>query len=200
MNGLYEAALEVQRFMTQRGWRSCIIGGLALQRWGRPRVTQDVDMTLLTGLGNEEDYIRELLAAFEPRRPDVADFALRNRVLLLNASNGTPVDLALAGFPFEEIVVSRATPFEFAPGVSLVTCSAEDLVVLKAFASRAQDWVDVEGILIRQWDGLDWTYIQERLAPLAELKDEPEIVERLTALRDKLEAEMPDDVAGRKET
>ena len=54
MNGLYEAALEVQSFMQRRGWRFCIIGGLALQRWGDPRVTRDVDVTVLTGFGDEE--------------------------------------------------------------------------------------------------------------------------------------------------
>ncbi len=61
MNGLYEAALEVQSFMQCRGWRFCIIGGLALQRWGEPRVTRDVDVTLLTGFGDEERYINEQL-------------------------------------------------------------------------------------------------------------------------------------------
>ena len=80
-------------------------------------------------------------------------------------------------------MVSRATPFDFAPGVSLITCSAEDLVVLKAFAARGQDWVDVEGILVRQGNGLDWNYIQHQLNPLVELKGEPEIVTRLQEIR-----------------
>jgi hypothetical protein len=55
--------------------------------------------------------------------------------------------------------------------VSLRTCSAEDLIVMKAFASRGQDWVDVEGIIVRQTGALDWTYIDRQLRPLAELKD-----------------------------
>jgi hypothetical protein len=36
--------------------------------------------------------------------------------------------------PFEESVVDRATPYEFAPDIRLRTASAEDLLVLKAFA------------------------------------------------------------------
>jgi hypothetical protein len=31
---------------------------------------------------------------------------------------------------------------EFAPDIILPTCSAEDLFVMKAFASRPQDWID----------------------------------------------------------
>jgi hypothetical protein len=183
MNPVFEAAIEVQRFLQESGWRFCIIGGVALQRWGEPRATVDVDLTLLTGFGAEEGFIQGLLSHFKPRRPDAAEFALASRVMLLWASNEIGVDIALGGFSFEEDVVSRATPFLFAPGVSLVTCSAEDLVVLKAFAGRPQDWIDVEGILVRQGEGLDWGYILRQLPPLCELKEDPEVLPRLQKLR-----------------
>jgi hypothetical protein len=41
------------------------------------------------------------------------------------------------------------------PGVALVTCSAEDLIVFKAFAGRERDWLDIEGIALRQRGRLD---------------------------------------------
>jgi hypothetical protein len=62
------------------------------------------------------------------------------------------------------------------------TCSAEDLVVLKSFASRPQDWIDVEKVIIRQGPRLDRALIIEELKPLAELKEEPEILSRLDQL------------------
>src|SRR5438552_3575923 len=31
-------------FCQEQGWRFCIIGGLALQRWGEPRLTRDIDI------------------------------------------------------------------------------------------------------------------------------------------------------------
>ena len=189
MNGLFEAAVEVQSFLRERGWLFCIIGGVAVARWGEPRATQDVDITLLTGLGREEEFIRPLLDRFEGRRTDTEAFAVVSRVVLLRASNGVPVDVALAGFPCEEHVVTRATPFDAAPGVQLITCSAEDLVVLKSFAARDQDWVDVRGILVRQGGKLDWRYIQEQLGILCELKEEPEILDRLARLRREAEAD-----------
>jgi len=61
MNAVFLAALEVEEFCRSRGWRFCFIGGVALQRWGEPRQTIDVDLTLLTGFGGEEAYADALL-------------------------------------------------------------------------------------------------------------------------------------------
>lgn len=83
---------------------------------------------------------------------------------------------------FEEEIIARATDFEFQPAVPIRTCSSEDLVVLKAFASRPQDWVDIRGILIRQKPYLDRTAIINRLSPLVELKEEPQILDKLQEL------------------
>lgn len=176
---VYRAAADLQRRFQERSWRFCLIGGLALQRWGEPRETIDVDVTLLTGFGGEESFVREILGWYEPRVVDPAGFALANRVLLVQAASGVGIDIALGGMPFEESAVTRATPYEFAPGVLLQTASAEDLIVMKAFASRPKDWVDLDGVLIRQAGRLDWAYVEAQLRPLVELKEEPEILERL---------------------
>jgi len=53
MINLFEAARQLQVFCDGQGWRSCFIGGLAVQRWGEPRVTLDADLTVLAGLGGE---------------------------------------------------------------------------------------------------------------------------------------------------
>lgn len=86
-------------------------------------------------------------------------------------------------------MVQRASDFAYLDEVRLRTASKEDLVVLKAFAGRTRDWADVEGILIRQGDALDWELILEELAPLCELKESPETVDRLVRLRDELAVE-----------
>lgn len=181
------AAKDLQQFCAEQDWRFCLIGGLALQRWGEPRETIDVDLTLLTGFGSEDVFIQRLLRRFEPRIEDAAEFAQAHRVLLLRAQSGVGLDIALAGLPFEERAVARSSPFAFPNDVVLRTCSAEDLVVMKAFAARPKDWVDVEGILIRQTGKMDWNYIRQQLTPLAELKEMPELVEQLE--RRKLEFE-----------
>lgn len=91
-----------------------------------------------------------LLAEYEPRIPDAAEFALANRVLLLQTKEGTGIDIALAGLPFEEQAVERASEVEYGKDVFLRTCSAEDLIVMKAFAGRPTDWHDISSICIRQ--------------------------------------------------
>lgn len=118
-----------------------------------------------------------------PRIDHAAEFARANRVLLLRAPSGVGLDIAFGALPYEEAVVKRSTVFSSPPDVPLRTCSAEDLVVLKRFADRPKDWVDVEGIIIRQGDRLDWPYVREQLAPLVELKESPEILRRLDQLR-----------------
>ena len=37
-------------------WKVCIIGGIALLRWGEP-LTRDVDVTLLSGFGREDGFV-----------------------------------------------------------------------------------------------------------------------------------------------
>lgn len=101
---------------------------------------------------------------------------------MLKAPGGIGIDIALAGFPFEEEIIDRASGFEFLPGLVLRTCSVEDLIVLKAFASRTQDWADIEGILTRSGPAIDRFAVEERLGPLAELKGDPAILPRLQDL------------------
>ena len=183
MTEVIQAAAELQALCQSQDWQFCFIGGLALQRWGEPRETVDVDLTLLTGFGGEEQFIQILLEHFEGRIPDAGEFARQRRVLLLRSRKGVGLDIALGALPFEELIVQRSSFFDYTPNIALRTCSAEDLIVLKAFAGRSQDWVDVERIIVRQTGKLDWTYIREQLRPLAELKGMPEILDQLEQRR-----------------
>lgn len=183
MNNVIQAAAELQTICESQDWKFCFIGGLALQRWSEPRETVDVDLSLFAGFGEEKQFIDVLLKDFEPRISDPVAFAQQRRVLLLRARNGVGLDVALAALPYEELLIQRSSYFEYPPGISLRTCSAEDLIVLKAFAGRAQDWVDVERLIVRQTGKLDWNYIREQLRPLAELKDAPEILDQLETRR-----------------
>jgi len=165
---LVDGAAEIQAVCVYEQLGFCFIGGLAVLRWGEPRLTRDVDVTVLAGYGLEASVVRTLLDAFASRIEDPEQFALANRVLLLEAANGTPIDVALGALPFEERSVERATEFELA-GQRLRTCSAEDLIVHKVFAGRAHDWQDVEGIVARSHD-LDVGLIRAELPPLLAAK------------------------------
>jgi hypothetical protein len=179
VNALFAAALELQRFCEARAWRFCFIGGLAVQRWGEPRLTLDVDCTVLTGFGQEERYVDEILAAFVGRVDHPRAFALAHRVLLVYGPARVPIDIALGAMPFEERCIERASPFDIGDRQSLTMCSAEDLVVFKAFAGRDRDWLDIEGIVLRQRDDLDADVIWRELIPLLELKGDTDALPRL---------------------
>lgn len=182
LNSLFKAGLEFQETLEKRNWPFCFIGGIAVLRWGEIRMTQDIDLCLLCGFGNEEKYVKTLLKKFKSRITDADNFAFTNRVLLLYASNGVSIDISLSGLPFETQMIKRSTPFPFHSDCTLITCSAEDLIILKSFANRTKDWMDVEGIILRQGASLDTAYILEQLAPLCEVKRMPDIVTKLQDL------------------
>jgi hypothetical protein len=173
------AAIEVDRLCERHGWKFCFIGGIAVQRWGNPRFTVDVDLTLLTGYGSEERFVDALLEQLEPRRPDARPFAVLHRVLLARTKRGVDVDVALGALPFEERSVARASAWSLGSDGALRTCSAEDLIVHKVFAGRDRDWDDVRGVLARKHGKLDWTIIRQELPPLLELKEAPEAMQHL---------------------
>ena len=58
-------------------------------------------------------------------------------------------------------------------------CSAEDPMVMKAFAGRPHDWGDIDAVLARQANVLGWNCIYQHSNPLAELKEAPELVSNL---------------------
>lgn len=181
LNPIFRTALDVQEFMRSSKWEFCFIGGVALQRWGVPRFTADVDLTLLTGFGREREFMEKLLKRYKPRRPDTMEFGLKYRVLLLVDDNKIPIDIAMGAMPFEERTVRRATYYRISKNRELLTCSAEDLVVHKAFAGRDQDWLDIRGIVQRQ-KKLKAARIFAELKPLADLKEQPEMVQKLKRL------------------
>jgi len=180
---LIRAAAEVQEVFDRRRWKYCFIGGLAIQKWGQVRLTNDIDLTILTGFGGEEKFIDALLDSFEARIPDARKFALQHRVILLKNTAGVGLDISCAGFPFEVSAIARARKVQVIPGFRLKVCSAEDLIVYKAFANRPIDWLDIEGIIARHAKKkLDWKYVFDQLKPLADLKEQPEIVTKLKDL------------------
>lgn len=182
MNGLFAAAEEVQSLCVAEGWRFCFIGGLAVQRWGEPRLTRDVDLTLITGFGDEASYVTRLLAGFASRVDDPEGFARRTRVVLLRTATGVPVDVALGALPFEERSVERSSAWPVPGAQPLRTCGAEDLIVHKVFAGRDRDWADVSGILARRGDRLDLDLVVVELEPLLEVKGASGDLERFLVI------------------
>jgi hypothetical protein len=100
----------------------------------------------------------------------------------LKTPAGTGI-VSLADLPFDECMVERGSDFELRPGLHIRTCSAEDLIVPKLFASRPLDIRDAESVAIRNRGHLDWAYVEQQLEPLAEIKADSEMLPHLARLQ-----------------
>jgi hypothetical protein len=180
---LFEQASLLQEFLASRNWRFCFIGGVAVQVWGEPRLTRDLDLSLMTGFGQESQYVDALLAEFPARIRDAREFALTRRTLLLQTQAGISVDVSLAALPFEDEMMDRAKEIEVLPGRWLRICSAEDLVTMKVFAGREIDSRDARTVVVRQ-QRLDWDYIFRHLQWLEEMLSTTGLTDRARRLQE----------------
>ena len=175
--GLAVAAHDILRFLSAHDVPACLIGGLAVQRWGEPRATQDVDLTVLAPFGTEASAIDLLLGRYAGRGARARDFALRYRVLKLRAPGGEPIDVSLGALPFELEVLDRASRWRLSRGIDLIVCSAEDLLIYKLVAGRPRDLLDVEGIVRLRWRDLDLARVRSRVGEFAELLEAPDLLQ-----------------------
>jgi len=158
MIDLIAEAASIQKFIEGKGWDFFFIGGIAVQVWGQPRVTQDIDLTVFTNLRNEPEYIDAFLARYSPKFADADQFALTNRVLPMFTKEGVGIDLTLGGLSDTSEALARSSYQPFVGDFILRICSADDLLIMKTIAARPRDWLDIESVIIRQKQ-LDWTYI-----------------------------------------
>lgn len=182
MIDLITEAAKLQEFLEEKGWDFFFIGGVTVQVWGQPRMTQDIDLTVFTNLRNEPEYIAAFLARYTPKFFDANQFALTNRVLPMFTNSGIGIDVTLGGLSDTSEALARSSYQPFVGGISLRICSPDDLIIMKTVAARPRDWLDVESVIIRQ-DTLDWEYILSTLAGLDAYEDMSTRLEKLKSLK-----------------
>lgn len=156
------------------GIRWTLIGALAANRYRiTTRTTQDADLLLLdAGPGVEALEFALHDAGWVVRRatPDGAILRARHPALGL-------ADLITAGTDYEREAIGRSRVEETGSGAAIHVLAAEDVILLKLIAGRAQDVADIEAILAarptldepyleswaRAWDVLD-AWLQLRSA------------------------------------
>ena len=131
---------------------------------------------LLTGLGDEKQFIQRLVKAFTLRVAGADQFAMTSRVLLLQSKQGIGIDVSLGALPFEVEMLRRATLEKVLPGIRVRTATAEDIVVMKTVAGRPRDVDDIERIIATQGKKLDTDYIRRWLNDLAEFYIESDLL------------------------
>lgn len=182
MSDPLEAAWEVHCFLTARQIPYAIIGGLAVQRWGEPRFTRDVDVTVVVPVEQAADFVEAVVKKFVPRIENAAAFARRSRVILVWAANGCQVDISLGLPGYEDEVIRRAVDFELEPGRVVRLCAPEDLVIHKAVAGRPRDLEDIRGIIHRRGKSLDTDLIRLWLGRFSEILGDSAPSDRFAAI------------------
>lgn len=179
MNDLFDAAWEIHQFLSRHKIAYAIIGGFAVQQWGAPRLTVDVDLTVFTPIEQEPDELVRLIHTQFPRRvSDPYDLARRARLIVTQASNGRSIDISFAIPGYWDEMLERITDFELEAGKVVRVCSAEDLIIHKCIAGRPQDLKDIIGVIARQGKDLDAAYIRKWLKLFVQTLAESKVLER----------------------
>lgn len=179
---LFEEAADLQKVLHAQGIQFCFIGGIPLQKWGEVRFTDDVDLTIFCELGKEPDILPVLNGYLTPRIEDATDVFLLGRMYLGTSPNGKQVDISIGFTPYERRMMERAVDQDYDVGVPLHICSAVDLTVMKTVAGRMRDWADLQRIIQRSGDSMDWDLVYQELRPLLEMAGRDENLARLQDL------------------
>ncbi len=159
-----------------------LIGGAAASLLGRPRTTRDVDAVVLIEQDDPSQFVASGAAFnFLPRVSDLIAFAQKSRVLLMaHQPEQTGVDISMAGLAFEMDAIAHGTLLR-ADDIELRLPRVDDLIVMKAVASRPADLADID-TLVKMHRSVDRRRIRRLVAEFADVLQTPEIVERLESV------------------
>jgi hypothetical protein len=151
-----------------------VIGGLANARWGRPRATLDIDITVWAPGPGINTILALLQKDYIPLIENPVDFIAQTRVLPVKTKDDQRIDIIFGALPFERTAIDRAVKVPVG-STTVNFCTPEDLILLKIISDRPKDSEDVRGILAYQKEKLDFDYLEPRIAELAGLLEKPGI-------------------------
>ena len=160
-----------------------VIGGVAVIAHGVPRLTVDIDATVVAADVNPAAAAGALAReGILPRIPNAESFAEEHHVLLcVHEASGTPVDLSFASLPFEEEALREREACDYA-GVTIRVARPEDLVIYKLVASRPRDLDDAEALLALHGSAMNLSRVRRVVAEFSALLEDderPRALERL---------------------
>jgi hypothetical protein len=179
---LLSALRDLAAWFAAEDVKGAVIGGVAVSLLARPRFTRDVDAVVWLG---EERWAGFLGAGrrhgFVARHDDVLGFARDTRVLLVrHEPSSIDVDVSFGSLPFEEESIDTAMDVDVG-GVRFRVPSPENLIVMKAVASRPRDLADIEA-LVDAYPELNARKVRSYVRAFASILEMPEILERIDAI------------------
>ena len=174
-----ETAVALMRWLRASRVEGVVIGGVAVSLLAEPRFTNDVDAVIWLESSDWEKFLASgQRHGFIPRYAEPLEFARQNRILLLtHVPSKTDVDLSLGGLPFEREAIDRAISLKIGRA-TIKLASPEDLMIMKAVASRPRDWADVDSLL-SAFPNADLKRVRYWTSEFAAVLEAPEISDDL---------------------
>lgn len=152
--------LSIFKKLNENKIRYIVVGGIAVNLYGIPRMTYDIDLLLDLEDKNLENFLLLLKEwEFRPKVPvDIMDFADREkRRDWIENKNMKAFNLVNPDWAISEIDIVINTPVKYETAqerirhiilqdVSVPTISIEDLIAMKKSSNREQDKADVESL------------------------------------------------------
>ncbi len=135
-----------------------VVGGLAVNLYGIPRMTYDIDLILEMGDKNLRNFLNLMNKwGFKPKAPvDMLDFLnIEKRENWIKNKNMRAFNLVNPDWAISEIDVIISTPIKYEEAikrvkyikvhnVSIPTISIDDLILMKKGSKRKQDREDIK--------------------------------------------------------
>ena len=169
--------------LSRWGGRWFLFGAQAVNVWGSPRLTADVDVTVLLTPRDPAAFVHDMdLSEFGLRVDDVEDFVARTSVLpFVHRRTRMPLDVVLAGSGLEEQFADRARQVDVG-GIEVPVLSPGDLLVAKILAGRPKDLEDAAGVLRARRGSLDLVLVRSLLGELEEALGQGDLLSALEGL------------------
>lgn len=181
---LINAIRELESTFAEMRLKGVVIGGVATSLLSSPRMTHDVDMIVILDIDDAPSLISGLAShGFRPQFDGMAEFAIESRLITVtHTATNTVADIMLGCMPFEEELIQRSSKYELGD-ITIRLPTPEDLLILKAIASRPKDIEDIRNIVLT-YPNLDRVRVKHWLKAYGEMMDSPDLWEQTKALLD----------------
>lgn len=161
----------IVKLMAETKTRYAVLGGVAVSLYGMPRLTLDVDISIILEKDRVEEFLKKAhKLGFKPLVSNERKFVGYTGVIPMKFVKGGPLsrcDFIVAQNMLEYLAIKRARTVTLGSSkVKVIT--PEDLVLQKLSSDRPRDIEDARGVILRQ-EKLDTGYIHMWLKKISKM-------------------------------
>lgn len=145
-NHIEEILTEIDSLFQKEKINYMVIGGIANLYYGSPRLTADIDITVILTPDKAEKVLKILQNSFEPVVGNWKNFAKETFVLpLRERKTKLKIDIIFGISPYEKEAFSRVKRVNLGRrGFNI--CGLEDFIIHKLVSGRERDIEDLKGV------------------------------------------------------